>query len=40
MKNQAPKGMRVQIGLFGRSNVGKLSLLNAITQHNVASVAA
>ena len=33
-----PKGMRLHIGLFGRRNVGKSSILNAITHQDVSIV--
>lgn len=35
---QAPKGLRLHIGIFGRRNVGKSSLLNALTHQNVSIV--
>jgi [FeFe] hydrogenase H-cluster maturation GTPase HydF len=34
----APKGLRLHIGLFGRRNAGKSSLLNAITRQEVSIV--
>ncbi len=34
----SPKGMRLHIGFFGRRNVGKSSLLNALTRQNVSIV--
>jgi hypothetical protein len=33
-----PKSLRLHIGLFGRQNVGKSSLLNTITRQNVSIV--
>jgi [FeFe] hydrogenase H-cluster maturation GTPase HydF len=35
---EAPRGMRLHIGIFGRRNVGKSSLLNAITRQEVSIV--
>ena len=35
-----PKGLRLHIGIFGRRNVGKSSILNALTRQNVAIVSA
>lgn len=35
-----PKSLRLHIGIFGRRNVGKSSLLNAITQQTVSIVSA
>lgn len=38
--NRTPKGMRLSIGLFGRRNVGKSSVLNAITNQQSSIVSA
>ncbi len=35
---KAPRGMRIHIGFFGRRNVGKSSLLNAVTRQQVSIV--
>ena len=35
---KTPKGLRLHIGLFGRRNVGKSSLLNAMTRQAVSIV--
>ncbi len=35
---KTPKGFRLHIGIFGRRNVGKSSLLNALTRQSVAIV--
>ena len=38
MTQSVSKGLRLHIGIFGRRNVGKSSLLNALTRQNVAIV--
>jgi [FeFe] hydrogenase H-cluster maturation GTPase HydF len=38
MMRTAPRGMRLHIGLFGRRNVGKSSLLNGLTRQAVSIV--
>ncbi|MBN2803305.1 MAG: [FeFe] hydrogenase H-cluster maturation GTPase HydF [Deltaproteobacteria bacterium] len=37
-KIRTPKGMRLHIGIFGRRNVGKSTVLNALTNQNVSIV--
>ena len=36
--NAAPRGVRLHIGIFGRRNVGKSSLLNDLTRQQVSIV--
>ncbi|MBQ7875820.1 MAG: [Clostridia bacterium] len=36
--NNTPKGERLHIGIFGRRNAGKSSIINAITDQNIAIV--
>lgn len=36
--DKTPKSMRLQIGIFGKRNVGKSSLINAITKQNISIV--
>lgn len=36
--NTTPKGMRVHIGIFGKRNVGKSSILNALTKQDISIV--
>jgi [FeFe] hydrogenase H-cluster maturation GTPase HydF len=38
--NGAPRSLRLHVGLFGRRNVGKSSLLNALTRQEVSIVSA
>ena len=40
MTRGAPRGLRLHVGLFGRRNVGKSSLLNALTRQEVSIVSA
>jgi [FeFe] hydrogenase H-cluster maturation GTPase HydF len=40
MTSNTPRGLRLHIGIFGRRNVGKSSLLNAITRQQVSIVSA
>lgn len=35
---QTPKGLRLHIGLFGRRNAGKSSLMNALTNQHISIV--
>lgn len=37
-RNEAPKGLRLHIGLFGKRNAGKSSLINALTCQEIALV--
>jgi len=36
--NKTPRANRVHIGLFGRRNVGKSSVINAITRQDISLV--
>ena len=36
--NDTPRGERLHIALFGRRNAGKSSLINALTNQNIAIV--
>lgn len=36
--NQSPKSMRIHIGIFGRRNAGKSSIINVLTKQNIALV--
>lgn len=36
--NQTPSGERIHIGIFGRTNAGKSSIINALTNQNIAIV--
>lgn len=38
LMQKTPKGLRLHIAVFGRRNVGKSSILNALTQQNVSIV--
>lgn len=38
LMDKSPKGIRLHIGIFGRRNVGKSSLLNALTRQSVSIV--
>lgn len=40
MAGRTPRGLRLHIGIFGRRNVGKSSLLNAVTRQQVSIVSA
>lgn len=40
MPQRSPKGFRLHIGIFGRRNAGKSSLLNALTRQQVSIVSA
>ena len=38
MNEATPKGLRLHLGIFGRRNAGKSTLLNAVTRQNVSIV--
>lgn len=40
LSQNTPKGMRIHIGIFGKRNVGKSSLLNALTKQDISIVSA